>query len=270
MTNPVRNRKSAIFADQPKANRISNGMTMVVARYNENLDWLENIPWHYIVYNKGGDLPTWIKYEIKLHHNIGREVYTYLTYIIDNYDALPDYTIFAHGHPFDHSREFIKNINNFDGKDDFFPLSDSVCIDNFEGLRGMGLELEVAESVRRLFLNNIKSFEYPDGAQFIVSKKAILFHTKTTYEKIRTFLIKSESEAENKIADEVIGRRVFSANFPLGKERLFPTKMAFPEIIDSMTNEGYVIGEDLRIFSPYVMEILWETLFDHKHKTIYD
>lgn len=197
-------------------------MTMVVARYNEDLNWLKKVPWDYIVYNKGNNLPKWVKNEIKLQ-NIGREAHSYLTYIIDNYDNLPDYTIFVQGNPFDHSQELIKKIENFDEKAGFFPLSDRICVDK-NGDPGE-FERRIFESVQKIFLkNDIKVFKFPMGAQFIVSKKAILFHTKTVYQKTRNFMIETEN----------------------------------------------IIDEKDTIFSPWVMERLWQTLFDNKHKTIYD
>lgn len=238
-------------------------MTMVVARYDENIDWLKEVPWNYIVYNKGDDLPKWVTNEIKLK-NIGLDAYTYLTYIIDNYDTLSDYVIFAQGDPFEDSRDFIKKINDFDGKDDFFPLSDSVYTDDYQN-REMGVEL--AESVRKLFLVDIRSFEVPEGATFIVSKKAILFHTKKTYQKLMNYMIEADKEI---IDDKVIGYKVYSAKFPHGGKRIFHKKTTLQEIIDSMTNEECLIGEHNRMFSPWVMEVLWKTLFDKKHKTIYD
>lgn len=240
-------------------------MTMVVARYNENLDWLEKVPWNYVVYNKGKKLPKWITNEIKLR-NIGREEYAYLEYIISNYDALPDYTIFTPGHPFDHASEIIKKINDFDGKTGFFPLSDSVYIDEF-GNREMGPEL--AESVRKLFVDDIKSFkyfEYPEGSVFIASKKAILFHRKLMYQKILSFMI----NADNVIYDKAVGYKIFSTKIPQGGTKLFHTKTTYQKIIDSMTDEEHLIEEHNRIFSSWVLEILWKTLFDGKHKTIYD
>jgi len=241
-------------------------MTMIVARYKENLNWLKNVRWNYIVYNAGKDaLPAWIKNEIKLPNTTGNEAYAYLTYIIDNYDNLPDFVICVQGHPFDHLRDLIKTISNFDGKADFFPLSDSVYLDKYEN-RKVGIEL--AESIRKLFLDDLKSFkyfEYPEGSQFIASKKAILFHTKRTYRRIRDFPI--EEEQLNKKSP---GYRIFSAKFPRGGTRLFHTKITLRKMIDSMTDEKHLIDRDIRILSYWVMEVLWKTLFDRRHKTVYD
>lgn len=75
-------------------------MVLVVARYNENIDWLKNTALNYIIFNKGeANLPLWVKNEIKLP-NIGREAHTYLTYIILNYDNLPEHSVFVQGNPF--------------------------------------------------------------------------------------------------------------------------------------------------------------------------
>jgi hypothetical protein len=71
----------------------------VVARYNENIDWLEPEKDHCIIYNKGEKLQ--VENEIMLN-NVGRESETYLHYIITNYDNLPDIVIFTQAMIEDH------------------------------------------------------------------------------------------------------------------------------------------------------------------------
>lgn len=219
---------------------MNSQMTMVVARYNENLDWLKDLSWNYIVYNKGEDnLPEWIKNEIKLP-NIGREAHTYLTYIINNYDNLPDYTIFVQGNPFPHSKKVIKKINDFDGVKDFFPITDKF----FRTRRltkesPIYTELIVIELTRKLFVNDISDLRFAHGAQFIVSKKAILFHKKITYQKIIDFMI------------EGIKSREWT---PFAKCK-------------KVTDEDCECNSP---FSAWNMELIWTTLFDIKHKTFYD
>jgi hypothetical protein len=85
---------------------------IVVARYNENLDWLKKIKkskdLKITVYNKGLDdidVPF-----IKIP-NVGRESQTYLEHIINNYDNLADQTIFCQGDSIFHSPGFIELIN---------------------------------------------------------------------------------------------------------------------------------------------------------------
>ena len=52
---------------------------LVVAHYNEDIQWLKTLDGNVIVYSKGlnGDLP-----------NMGRESHTYLHHIVENYDAI--------------------------------------------------------------------------------------------------------------------------------------------------------------------------------------
>jgi hypothetical protein len=73
---------------------------IVVARYNENIEWLYPEKNNCIVYNKGNPLHLG-KNEIMLR-NIGRESHSYLRYITDNYDNLPDVVIFTQGDISDH------------------------------------------------------------------------------------------------------------------------------------------------------------------------
>ena len=63
---------------------------IVVARYNEDIEWIADN--NKIIYNKGILLNINNEY---LLENIGRESETYLHYIIDNYDNLPDVVVFT-------------------------------------------------------------------------------------------------------------------------------------------------------------------------------
>ena len=214
-------------------------MVIVVARYNESLVWLKPIPWKYIVYNKGkNNLPKWIKNVVKLP-NTGREANTYLTYIVDNYDDLPDYSIFLQGNPFDHCVNLIERISGFKGGQDYFSLNKILVGHNRYGsLTHAGRK--VAKSARELFVDDIQFFRFSSGAQFIVSKKAILFHSKTTYQKLLDLMI------EEPLPDEVC----YYANHGRGG--------CGPEC------------EHKKRFSAWIMERYWLTLFDSEHKTIYD
>jgi hypothetical protein len=72
---------------------------IVVARYNEPIEWLKVLINDCVIYNKGSPLN--IKNEIMLE-NVGRESDTYLNYIITNYDKLPDVVIFTQANISDH------------------------------------------------------------------------------------------------------------------------------------------------------------------------
>jgi hypothetical protein len=87
---------------------------IVVARYNENLDWLKKIKKSkdikITVYNKG---PSDIDVPFIQLPNIGRESHTYLYHIINNYDKLADQTIFCQGDSIFHSPDFLDLINKY-------------------------------------------------------------------------------------------------------------------------------------------------------------
>jgi hypothetical protein len=72
---------------------------IIVARYNENIEWLNSEMSNCIIYNKGNKLN--INNEILLE-NLGRESETYLHYIITNYDNLPDVVVFTQARISDH------------------------------------------------------------------------------------------------------------------------------------------------------------------------
>lgn len=72
---------------------------IIVAIYNENIDWLNNEMENCIIYNKGKKLN--IDNEIILE-NVGRESDTYLNYIITNYNNLPDVIVFTQAKISDH------------------------------------------------------------------------------------------------------------------------------------------------------------------------
>lgn len=80
----------------------SSTMDLVVARYEEDISWIKNIPEslynRIIIYNKGEDaefnLPN---STVKRLPNFGRESHTYLYHVIENYNHLADITFFLPG-----------------------------------------------------------------------------------------------------------------------------------------------------------------------------
>ena len=161
---------------------------IVVARYNECVEWTKQFP-NVIIYNKGINLDN--SYNEVLLNNVGKEGHTYYKYICDNYENLSDYTIFLQGNPFDHSPNILSNLNKYiTNKElsiDFDYLS--------EYIQRSSLVLEslvhpVCKNIRNtwkmVFGVNIEDHEciFGAGAQFIVSKNKILKNTKEFYNNI--------------------------------------------------------------------------------------
>ena len=80
---------------------------IVVARYNENIEWLNKFKKITLIYNKGNNESYLSDYNVINLPNFGRESHTYLYHIINNYDNLKEYTIFFQG-----SLDFSKEINH--------------------------------------------------------------------------------------------------------------------------------------------------------------
>lgn len=112
---------------------------LVVAHYNENLDWLE--PYKNIcdimIYNKNNSLKNFDEFE-KLSNgynllNIGREAHTYLWHIVHHYHELADIEIFVQGRIEDHIplhifNDILTNCHNYS----FIDFSDKITLLTFE------------------------------------------------------------------------------------------------------------------------------------------
>lgn len=82
---------------------------LIVARYNEDIDWLDDVKIPYIIYNKGKSVNN--PNSITLP-NIGREAHTWLYHFITRRDSLADVTFLAQGNPFEHSADFLARLNH--------------------------------------------------------------------------------------------------------------------------------------------------------------
>jgi len=159
---------------------------IVVARYNENVEWSKQFP-NVIVYNKGNKLND--GYNEILLPNLGREGHTYYKHICDNYDNLTDYIIFLQGNPFDHSPNIISNLNEYINSTDlninFEFLSEKILDCNLQGCI-YHQKIPLIDTYEKIF--NVRKeymkFKFGAGAQFIVSKKCVLNRPKTFYNKI--------------------------------------------------------------------------------------
>jgi hypothetical protein len=163
---------------------------IIVARYNENVEWTKQFP-NVRIYNKGTKLDD--GYNEFFLNNVGREGHTYYKYICDNYDNLSDYNIFLQGYPFDHSPNIMENLNkcinniNKEMSIDFGFLSEQIHNSSLD------TELSRYPECKNIHTNWVRVFGvnssnqkciFGSGAQFIVSKNKILKNKKEFYENI--------------------------------------------------------------------------------------
>ena len=164
-------------------------MKIVISRYNENVEWANGLD-DCLIYNKGTT-------EFNTRHpvialpNVGREGHTYLHHIIMNYNNLDDYTVFLQGFPFDHTPCLEQIVNDAKQqiceKKTLSPYSIisknvyTIGLDKGEYSHGLAKEV-----YPKIFGKEKEehTFTFGAGAQFIVSKEAILSRTKEFYKNM--------------------------------------------------------------------------------------
>jgi len=159
-----------------------NNITILVARYKEDVNWTKAFS-NVIIYNKG--IPLGNDFNEVLLDNVGRESHTYYKYIYDNYYNLSEYTVFLQGYPFDHTPDIIKLLEYYRDTDfnlGYKSLCKTILKCNLTGcIYHHGLPL--IDTYEKIFGKREKNleFEFGAGAQFIVSKENILQHSRDFY-----------------------------------------------------------------------------------------
>ncbi len=102
---------------------------LVIARYNEPLEWLLLVPpsFRIHIYNKGTpvdcDKVRARATQLIDRPNAGRESETFLTHIIEHGPGAGAFTVFCQGDPFEHSPDFLDLLKAAAGWHDIQPLS---------------------------------------------------------------------------------------------------------------------------------------------------
>ena len=159
---------------------------VVIAHYNENLDWTKNLIYPYTIISRN-NIPK------EVAPNKGNEASAYLEYIINNYENLPDICIFVHGHRNDchHKENIDEKIKNLDFSYNYYNINEL----NLDYLKNHTKELNALKSFIHIF-NNIlnkeiivENIKYRASAQFYVKKKNILNNSKEQYINLYNFLM---------------------------------------------------------------------------------
>jgi Protein of unknown function (DUF3431) len=149
----------------------------VIAKFKEDVSWVKELSCPYKIYDKDKDIP-----------NVGREAETYLRYIIEHYDNLPDHVVFLQGHPFDHLWE--KNINYLNKCIQSINNSDVTRSLNYVVQESHNIYTRTRESFKALFDSPLSdTVNVCWGAQYIVPKSCILNRPKEFYEVIRKVMV---------------------------------------------------------------------------------
>jgi len=141
---------------------------LVIAKYKEDISWSNGLDRK--VYDKSNGIP-----------NIGRESETYIRYILEHYDNLPNVISFCQGNPFDHVPNYLdvyKEIG-FWGKDH---------ITYHDSDPHHPTSLPVRAFAEKLDIILPDDWFFQAGANFTLSREIILKHNIDFYKKINKLI----------------------------------------------------------------------------------
>jgi hypothetical protein len=163
---------------------------IVTSHWKEDLDWLKKSKWPVVLIDKEGADPTWIVPQHVIP-NKGKEASSYLKYIIENYDALPDHVAFIHGHETAWHQHYPNSLFELmecanTGKYGFLPLNNWARMypfadedTGYQRIESLWAEFEFPMSKPP----NMHVLICPLGAQFIVARERILAHPLELWRK---------------------------------------------------------------------------------------
>ena len=191
--------------------------TIIIARYNENLDWLYKYQeFKILVYNKGSYCNFKKANKIINLPNIGRESHTWLHHIVTNYDDLDEVNIFLQGRIDDLGKLAYKDVNKYYSECKYrgFSVSRFGILGPFHWNKNLSLErnpkyskklknkslYEPKTSFKKLaktFMHKIPIFTVTSyGGCFAVSKDLIRQYDLRFYKELLNILSKNENPIE--------------------------------------------------------------------------
>ena len=163
---------------------------IVCAKYNKNTDFLKMTSIPSLVIEKHKDVP-----------NKAHEATSYLYYILENYDSLPENLIFIHDensswhHEGNITDNLEKWIKTYEKKGGLYYEFNNMKIEKPRDYHN-DAEKELWTNVFEPYIGKYEEADPACGlccAQFIVSKKQILRHPKEFYQKYYDWLIQKTS-----------------------------------------------------------------------------
>jgi len=197
---------------------------LMVSNYNADISWILDYTDNYIIYDRS-DTDEWIKHfdpkKVIKVPNIGWDIYDKFTYIIDNYDSLPETMILTKGNIFKYitKEEFDGVCNNTF----FTPLLTKhhktylpVCFYDKDGmfneinnswyLRTFPAKYfnSYSQFIKQFGLEIPKHVKFAPGSNYLVTKQNILKHPKSFYEKLRCCVDYSTLPGEAQIIERFL------------------------------------------------------------------
>ena len=208
---------------------------IIVARYNEDVDWLSKYKdFKITIYNKGKNLRKNDFSNIIELENVGRESHTWLYHIVENYEKLNDYNIFLQAQIDDlncmayrNPNDYIKNIDKYGFSVSRFGLltpfhwSWNVGVDKDHRYKSKWINKEISRS--KLGFRNFSKKLFPNiplfvatsyGGCFAVKKETIKQHDILFYKKLLRILSNNKNPIEGHFMER-LWCYIFTKNKPL-------------------------------------------------------
>lgn len=103
-----RSSRRSFTAGSPEPHREYRKALIIASVEREDTNWTSTLPANFDVYRYMNDNP---EAEFSVPLNKGNEVMSYLTYLIDHYDHLPEVMVFVHAHEFTHHNPWILGLH---------------------------------------------------------------------------------------------------------------------------------------------------------------
>ena len=185
----------------PSSNFPSDKLVAVVNHYQHDTSWVDRLLYNTCVYNKNPNEHH--LYNLNLP-NVGFDSIVYFTYIIDNYEHLPEYVAFLQDDPFFHCMDVIQIINNFNFDRDFVPMGTSYYL----GGHDWKMSEDYAEKVGLQYQRPLKMIT---SCQSIIKRDLILKRPKEFYQLLVSTIDKTVKCSDN-YAIENLWPTIFSFN----------------------------------------------------------
>ena len=188
-----------------------------ISHFNGELDWINSLSRSkYIVYNKSK-----VKLDNKINNirikNVGYNIYSYLKFIIENYENLPDTIVFCKDNIFERHikistfisllRRNIFTCLEENNKRRNFPISVNLSDNSFNEINSSWYKYQYSRKYFHDFNDfykfifksiNIPLFlRYAPGANYIVPKNNILLRSKIFYKNLLKFISHSQYSCES-------------------------------------------------------------------------
>jgi hypothetical protein len=168
---------------------------LCVSHYREDLNWLRTIRTPFIIVTKNQE-PRFQNKAVQIEKNRGNEVSSYLRYIADYYDALPEFTLFLHGHNEDWHQYYnvFYIIEHLDYQQDFQSVNNVVVFpyDDKPDARLKALWPTLFEDEMGPFPE--VGFKAKCCAQFVVHRERIRLRSRAFYQRLYDYVVADEQD----------------------------------------------------------------------------